>query len=231
MPNTIPVPKMFPGERVFIIGGGPSARGVDWSLLKGKAVVACNVAGPMLGPSIARLTVAVDKSFVEVFRKPLKKYISEGGTVLYAPTPGRPAREGDKYLQYLRRLQGSKHWGISTVQDVVVYNCGCGGTAINVAYLAGAKEIVLIGVDCSTENGLNWHDEYTPFHPKPPESDNGKRESPAVGKLTIPSKRYYNDVTRAMLRVMGDLENLGVPCWNATHPDTPFPYQELESFL
>ncbi len=212
-----PVPRLYAGERVYVVGGGPSAKGLDWELLRGRCVVACNAAGFLLPTGVAGVTVVVDQGFLNMFRKSLRQYVKDGGLVLYAPTPGRPMKPENHWAVHIRRIQGRRRWGISTEQDHIRYNHGCGGSAINVVYLMGAREIVLLGFDCSVSKGSNWHSAY----------DEGRK----AGRLTEGGSEYYQGVSLALEQVADDLDRLGVPCWNATCDSSPFRYRPLEEVL
>jgi hypothetical protein len=208
------VPKLFAsGGRAYVVGGGPSAADVDWEKLRGKAVVACNAAGFLLPEGIVKATVVVDKRFMNLFRPRL---LAMDSPVFYAPTPGRPVDEKNGYAVHLKRLQSRKYWGISEDPGVVRYNRGCGGTAINIAYLMGARELILIGFDCSIRHGFNWHREYTDLM--------------KADRLVTPGSEYYVGVSLAMEKVREDLERLGVLVWN-TVKGTPFSYWPLEDLL
>jgi len=73
--------------------------------------------------------------------------------------------EMNYWMIHVKRLNGTKNWGISDDPNVVRWNRSTGGCALNVAYLMGAREIVLMGYDMTMDNGHhNWHDSYLPHY-------------------------------------------------------------------
>lgn len=158
------------GGRAFIIGGGPSLRGFDWSWLSGELVIAVNRAYEFCEPAII---FSMDKRYLQ--------------WVLGEHIPGNPyARE-----QLLNYRKGYKIWMDAGVKDFPavksdIYVLPCVGTrvfskelseglgggansgyaALNLAYLLGADPIYLLGFDMgggqdeSDEKQAWFHDGY-----------------------------------------------------------------------
>ena len=79
MPRWKPT-ETWKGQDVFVIGGGPSLRSFDWSLLSNELTVGCNTAFT-LGPEICKLCVFGDPIWFNSFRSELKSYCDSGGIV------------------------------------------------------------------------------------------------------------------------------------------------------
>ena len=67
MPEWKPEP-IWKDQEAFIIGGGPSLRDFDWSLLRDKNTIGCNNAF-RLGPDICKICLFVDCGFIFSGRK------------------------------------------------------------------------------------------------------------------------------------------------------------------
>lgn len=220
-----PIPRAMNGGRIFIIGGGPSAKGLDWELLRGRNVLACNAAAFLLPQGIAKWAVFSDRPFLRSFRTQLRAFVDGGGTLFNTPTPGKPIREKDHWMLHIQRLNGRKNWGISEDPNVVRWNKSTGGCAVNIAYLLGATEIVLVGFDMKAQGKAhNWHDAYEPCYTE--------------GKQGWPSRPPVNHYRTAGMilafdRIAEDLDRLGVRCWSTCEDSalTVFPYQPIEELL
>lgn len=167
------VERKWPDGTVYIIGGGPSLKGFDWSLLKDKHVLGCNDAY-LLGDCVdvcvfgdrewylgrvaraARKTIPAMPHFPG-HREGLENFkgekIAVNSKLLHYQKKGRVA--GDiKVVQ--RNTQG-----FSTKGSHCAWNQNTGACAINLAYLMGAKQVILLGFDMKNEGDLpgasNWH--------------------------------------------------------------------------
>lgn len=206
MLDYIPIPKVWLGERVFIIGGGPSAKAVDWECLRGKRVLATNAAAFLLPTGIAQYAVFGDKPFLRTFRSELRQYVTNGGMLINAT--GRAIDEKDHWMFHVRVMKGTKFWGIQEDPHYLAWNRSTGGCAVNLAFHLGASEIVLIGFDMRAEGKKhNWHDVYEPHY--------AKSESRDVGFLPKPPLTHYQvHFMHAFKRLAEDLKTLKVPWWN-----------------
>lgn len=228
MLDYIPIPKVWLGERVFIVGGGPSAKSIDWELLRGQKVLGCNAAAFLLPYGIAQYSVFGDKPFLEAFRMELRDYVLAGGFLINAT--GRVIHPDNHWMFHVKTLKGSKSWGISKDPEQVSWNRSTGGLAVNLAYLLGAREIVLIGFDMRAQaKKHNWHNVYEPHY------ESFKLASPKA--LPQPALNHYQvHFVHAFKRIAEDLKALQVPIWN-TYKDSLLvekgftPYASLEAFL
>lgn len=149
------IPKLFKAtEPVFIVGGGSSLKDFNWSLLEGKQCVAVNTAFKKV--KHAQMMFFCDHYFVK--------------------------QHGDVNGEHFWRFQGdlkltvwNQYEGCGGIKAVKVKNVpfseepdflpdlqgklfNAGALAVNAAYLAGARHIVLLGFDmCKTKDGNNWH--------------------------------------------------------------------------
>lgn len=228
MLDFIPVPKVWIGERVFLVGGGPSAKSVDWECLRGKKVLAINAAAFLLPDGIAQYAVFGDKPFLVAFRSELRGYSSKGGFLINAT--GRAINPENHWMFHVNRLNGTKHWGISKDPNWLAWNRSTGGCAVNLAYLLGAKEIVLIGFDMRAHSkNHNWHNAYLPHY------NSFKTREP--GALPKPELNHYQvHFIYAFKRLAEDLKELGVPWWNTYEGSALVdrgltPYKPLEDLL
>lgn len=143
---------MWKGQRCFIIGGGPSLKGFDWSLLEGELTIGCNLAFEAFDPC---MVVAVDKRFYQwiLWGEYEEKH------------PGLRQRFLDlnvgKYLLYPPESLSNFYTGIdiiprnnsgtlsTTLAEGVMMGSNTGFAAINLALCLGADPIYLLGFDMS----------------------------------------------------------------------------------
>lgn len=137
------------GRDAFILGGGPSLSGVDVNRLRGRGkVIAVNDAGFDLAPWADVLFFADgwprwfgwNQHRLPEFTGPL--------IVTRARVPQVDSR--------LRYLAHDPKAALSRDPSRVAGYCG-GASAINLAYLFGARRIVLLGFDM---RGGNWHGQH-----------------------------------------------------------------------
>lgn len=165
------------GERVFIVGGGPSLAGFDWSRLDGERVIAVNRAYEVLPRAII---CSMDLTFWRLKGKYIEmlNHCRQSPTGGVAPiVPAVHVRVGDEKLPAAGpsqivpccadTSQPNPHltaaWGTSLKTGL-----GCGGnsgfTAVNLADVLGARTIYLLGFDMRGHEGgqAHWHDGYPP---------------------------------------------------------------------
>jgi len=154
------VPRMWTESVVYIIGGGPSVKEQLHLIekLKGKRVIAVNDAY-ILGDWIP-ICFFGDAGWLkyhdveEVIYK--KDGITRHGIRSF---PGMIVGfNQNKPRSYLYRIE-RKSDGFSTDPRFLAWNGNSGSAAINLAYLLGAKKIVLIGFDMQlgVDGNSNWH--------------------------------------------------------------------------
>ena len=148
-----PIPKIWDGDTVFILGGGPSLNDTNFDLIKDKHVIGVNNAY-LLG-SWVDICWFGDGRWWGWHADKLKEF------------PGLIATccvrllDKDPRLRVVRR---GKPRGIEKKKDQIAWNSNSGGSVINLAYHLGAKRLVLLGYDMRrVGDKANWHDE----HPAP----------------------------------------------------------------
>lgn len=139
-------PQMWKGETAYIVGGGASLKGMDWSRLEGRCVIGCNDAYK-LGPKIVKCAYFGDLNWWRIHHwVALRQF--KGLKVTCAP---EYIREQDIYpLQRKPRK-------ICKAPSVGWFN-STGASAVNLAIILGAKKVVLLGFDMKLTNGdSNWY--------------------------------------------------------------------------
>lgn len=158
MPQFHPQP-IWKDEEVFIIGGGPSLRGFDWSLLINEHTIGCNNAF-RLGPEVCDVCIFVDRRFIfeETGRgkTPRKGFYDELEKFpnLVVTNDSQMQFRKEPWINWMQR----KHRGMFF--DGLGYNFSCGATAINLALLLGATTVYLLGYDMhlGPKGRPNYHD-------------------------------------------------------------------------
>ena len=167
-------PKMWAGEIVFIIGGGPSLRGFDFSPLYGRRVIGCNdayslghwvdicifgdwgwwiihghdqVVSEKHGrnhPGLRRFPNLV------VANTPLRNMVQ-----IYEGAPGFDLLPFKRILPMHRR---PGKMPVDAPRHTLVWHDNVGASAIHLALLLGAVRVVLLGFDMkTTKRKTNWH--------------------------------------------------------------------------
>lgn len=148
------LPRVFQGQTVFVLGGGPSLNHTKLDLIKKRPVVGCNDAF-RLGTWVDWCVFA-DRRWFGWNEIELAKWPNRERVVCCVPQLLEKRNTDWPWLKILRRDEA--RFGLSVEQDTLCWNRGCGGTAINVAYLLGAARIVLLGFDMRVVDGShNWH--------------------------------------------------------------------------
>lgn len=142
------------GEAAFIIGGGPSIKDFDFSRLRGRGrVVAVNNAG--IEPECAPWADVLYWSDQRWFDWNHKRINDHTGPYKITRKES-PRQRTDADIKVLRFFPSK----LSHRSDALGGWCS-GSSAINLAYLFGARVIILLGFDMRPGN---WHDK----HQKPP---------------------------------------------------------------
>ena len=147
MPRWKPV-ETWKDRDVFIIGGGDSLKGFDWSLLKNECTIGCNSAF-ILGSETCKICFFGDSKWFRKFHIELTKF---DGLVF---TSHRDyAYRKDDWIWYVQRQAK----GLSKTK--LGWNKNTGASAINLALILGAKNVYLLGFDMklSPSGRPNWHD-------------------------------------------------------------------------
>lgn len=133
-------------QDVYIIGGGPSLRDFDWSLLHDEYTIGCNTAFT-LGEQVCKICIFGDYAWWQAFHRELESY---KGTVFTSMS--RPPNVSWVWTMP-RRPQGLH-------TDALGWNGNTGSLAINLAMLLGAKRVFLLGFDMKRiDDRPNWHDQ------------------------------------------------------------------------
>lgn len=135
MEKHIPQP-VFLNEEVYIIGGGPSLKDFDWSLLRGLNTIGCNDAYT-LGSEICNCCIFGDIRWWEKHKEALENYNGE----IYCIEPRLFSKQLPERIKHVRRYAS----GLQI--DGVGWNGNTGFAAINLAILFGSKKIYLLGFD------------------------------------------------------------------------------------
>jgi len=136
---------------VYVIGGGPSLDGFDFSKLDGFKIGANRAAIV----SKSDVLVSMDCTFEKRCRREIEEF--DGEVILIHLRP-ELVKEKIKKAYYKK---GNRSAGLSKDPEVV-NGLNSGYAALNVAYQYGAKNIALLGFDMQTEGKkIHFHSEYT----------------------------------------------------------------------
>jgi hypothetical protein len=148
---------IWESEPCYIIGGGPSLKGFDWTALQGRKVLGCN-ASFYIGVNIVPVMVFGDGLFLNQHRDGLDSYAKDGGIVI---SNSRLVNKVDRinpphYLKHMEKVNKG------LVKNGLGWNNSTGACAINLALLFGANPIYLLGYDMqlSPEGEKNFHNAY-----------------------------------------------------------------------
>ena len=228
-PSWFTAPRIWLRDTVFIIGGGPSLEGFDWSPLHDRPCIGCNDAyvEPLSTPRPDRTHVIRTWLDVCVFgdegwwsRHWVDRVVSRKnkrdhqGLLHYPGLIVTNCVKGDiKAVSRLKVMQRCNR-GVKHPPHQLSWYQNTGAAAICLALLFGASRIVLLGFDMRRINGKNnWHRAI-------------KQE---------PGKRIFADHITGHTRLKQDLDgaNYDVEVLNAT-PDTAldvWPKVKLEDVL
>jgi hypothetical protein len=145
-----------PKSTIYVIGGGPSVREENLSLLCDKCVIGTNAAFIF---RCVKLNVVGDMVFYIWYKKALDWCIEEG--VPLVTFDDTPKKENPKII-YMEKESSD---GLCTNGKIPWFMSGSGmggntgSGAVQVAYYLGARRIVLIGFDMNTRGGdvRNFH--------------------------------------------------------------------------
>ena len=148
------VPKIWNDKTTcYVIGGGPSLKNIDLSILKHKHIIAVNNSYQLV--PWADFLFFMDKEWITQHSEQLRRFNGIISTILL---------EHEKYSQGLRGIKVIKRGqrdGFSTSNRVVNHGGNSGFCAINLAGLLGAGRIILVGFDMRVVNGQhNYHTEH-----------------------------------------------------------------------
>lgn len=153
-PAVAPVPKLWPGETVVCIGGGPSLTPEDVAFCRGRArVIAIKEAAVSSYPGIvppapwADVLYACDAKWWQ-FEKGAPSFTRPKFALQQPSMPTWPG---------VHILRNTGQEGLELDPTGLRTGCNSGYQAINLAVHLGAAKIVLIGFDMwGGANGANW---------------------------------------------------------------------------
>ena len=140
------IPPEWTGETAFLLGGGPSLKGFDASILRGRRVIAINNSWE-LAPWADVLYFCDEKWWRWYGDK-----VSIGFQGRYIVTPALHVPDPRAKLI---KLTGAT--GLETDPSGLRHGSNSGYQAINLAYHFGAKRIVLLGYDMNINGTTHWH--------------------------------------------------------------------------
>lgn len=152
------------GEPCFLVGGGPSLKSLDWSLLRCvKHVVAVNMAYKDLPD--AEVCFTEDVRFIELVsaREDWRAFKGVKLVNVLAESDATRFLFHSPDLTLLRppTSEHPKRWS-ATLADGLSQGTNSMIGALNLADILGADPIYLLGVDCNPDERFtaNYHDEY-----------------------------------------------------------------------
>lgn len=202
-PNSIvlhvPAP-VWAGQDVFVIGGGPSLIGFDWSLLHGHRTIGANSAFT-LGVEVCKVCHFSDWKWYIKFEEQLRAYAAQGGQVIthLRTLIPRKAAQSLAHVEIMARVPNGLH------HDALGFggNTGCSGT--NLALIMGAKRVFLLGFDCKAANPsqTHWHDL----------------------RIDVPNQKHYTRFMEGWKAIADDLPTKFPGCEIINlNPDSAIPY-------
>lgn len=153
MPLWVPT-KQWEGQDAYIIGGGPSLIGFEWTRLYPLNTVGCNDAF-RLGPNVVKICAFGDESWFNKNKEELSKFpnpVITNSKMIMAHEGGDPSL-GTPWLFKAYRLQQGLGEG-----STLAWNTCTGALAVNIAASLGAHRIFLLGMDLSKKDARHhWH--------------------------------------------------------------------------
>lgn len=181
--NSLPTGS-WSGQRCFIVGGGPSLKGFNFSKLCGEKIIAINKA--FVDLPFADITFAVDRQYQDWLIKGTfnmfeasKLWPNFKGHKVWLKIPGEIYQAGIEFVP----LAG--HEGISTSLEEGIYDgSNSGYSALNLAIALGANPIYLLGYDMKKDNrgDSHYHSGY-PHPQKKKELSTFAKKFPQLAKL------------------------------------------------
>ncbi len=141
---------LWKGGRAYVIGGGPSLKGFDTSLLDGKHIVAVNNAYRLFPE--AEALYFMDAVWYNWHAAELMSFKG------FMYTTARQLKDKTR----LKHLKSDQKKGIDGRVDYIVRGSSSGYGGISVAIAYGVKEVILLGFDmCKDEEGNhNYHNDH-----------------------------------------------------------------------
>jgi len=172
-------------ETVYIIGGGPSLNNFNWNSLQGKKTIAINKA--FYAYPKADALYFTDSRFYTWYKEDIDNF--KGLT--YTITPA-----AIKLSSNINVINRGQKLGLSKNKQTLSHGNNSGYAAINLAYLLGAKRIILLGYDMGNDGVKGHFHEGYPTH------------------LTS-NQIYSNQFIPALESLAPLLKNAGIEVYNA----------------
>jgi hypothetical protein len=198
------VPRIFEGQAVYIIGGGPSLKDFDFSLLEHLNVIAINKA--FLSYPESNVLFFMDKRFYKWYEKEIDLF--KGLKFTNKPVPVK---------EDIINLKDTGKEGLETDPFCIRHGNNSGYGAINLAFLMGAKRIYLLGYDMSSISPTQTH-----FH-------SGYKEF----NVTHNPKVYKDNMIPYFDKLVQPLKTKGIEIYNANKNSKLkcFPFCTLQNAL
>ena len=191
-------PEMWTGKTCYIIGGGPSLEGFDFTPLHGQHVIGCNDAyslGPWVDVCLFGdwgwwVIHGVDRVVHDGKKRDHDGLLRFPGLIV----SNTPPKNMPKIIHTCPRVLPMRRQaeGIPMRRDVLTWYDNCGAAAIHLALLFGATRVVLLGFDMKRGNGRqNWHRAIKPEAP-PSRNDHHVMKHARLERAVAASR--YKDV-------------------------------------
>lgn len=146
---------MWAGRRAFVVLGGPSLDGFDWSRLDGELVIAVNRAAEHCKPQIR---FSMDGRYLDGLQS--GQWPDVGPDVLQVWTNSGPhVTRLPAGVTILDLVNGNHSWSWS-LKDGIGWGLNSGYGAINLAAILGANPIYVLGLDMKPGPRANFHEGY-----------------------------------------------------------------------
>lgn len=164
------------GERVWVVGNGPSLKQLDLSKLQGEIVIVCNLIFRDELPFTPSYYCQEDKQMMWNFHKDIMGY-HQPGMVKFFPEVMSDYVDGDDAM-LVNFKYGNPEWRFSTdFAQIVHWGSTVAYMMLQLAYFLGANRTILIGMDCGDghftseeeyykgkkANPAKWHQVFTGY--------------------------------------------------------------------
>lgn len=156
------------GRRCFVVGGGPSAKGFNFDLLKGELVIAVNRAFEHI-PNAAVMLAQDARLWGWYECKDLSEYLGDEAKNKFDSFKGFKTWVNCQVFPYPEDVHvidvigdASPDWNPNEYSQGIPMTSNTGAAALMLATVLGATTIYLIGFDMEGKDGktANWHDGY-----------------------------------------------------------------------
>jgi hypothetical protein len=147
--QSIKIDRIWNDETVYLIGGGPSLSEFNWNWLKGKKTIAINKA--ILTYPAADVLYWTDSRFYMWYKKEVDEFKGLKFTI----------RHHISYANDINIIKKGDRFGLDESGLSLCHGNNSGYAAINLAYILGAKKIILLGYDMKNDGVKgHYHDGY-----------------------------------------------------------------------